>query len=589
MDNEEYSVSNDKLDEILNTYTIEVLRKLLKFTRRKFNYYARKSELVNEIKNFIYETTLKKLYDRLNENEKNLLKEVVHNKFQKFCMVPVKYFEAKYKTKFPYKFIERWSGNIPVSYLTFFLFNGVIPIEFREELLSFVPEPEKEIKVDTISTEELEKIEGIIIENTIEEAFYNITLSLRLIKENKIKLSEKTLSPPKGTQQIIKEKLGESKLGFENDFKAFALPLIMLNGEMAVLKGGKLILTAKGEEALKQAPEKVAKELFTKWMSSSSFDEYYRIREIKGKDSIPYHMTSPAERKKLILIALKRLPVNQWISIEEFYMFMRASYLDFEITRNIWKLYLYDREYGNLGYIESDAWRFLQLRYLMVLFFEYLATMGIIDIAYTYPQITDKDIKTELWGIEDMEYLSLYDGLKYFRINELGAYALEIDEEFKYKSSGEKFFQVLNNMEIIVLKKERAYAYKELFLENFAIKISDNVFKFNNETILKAVKEKIKLDKIVDFLQTYSINPLPENVKVFFNDIEERINKLKYDGISHIIEADSEFTANIIVNYKELKDKCYIVNRRYIVVPDKYYDIFEELVEKNGLIVNRYK
>jgi len=589
---EEYFTSGNKLDEILNTYTIDVLRKLLKFTRREFNYYARKSELINDVKNFIYKTSLKKLYEKLNENEKNLLKEVVHNKFQKFCMVPIKYFEAKHKTKFPYKFIERWSDNISVSYLTFFLFNGTIPVEFRDELLSFVPEPEKEIKIETIPPEKLNKFKELIIENTIEEAFYNITLILKLIKNNKIKLSEKTLSPTKESQKIIKERLKKCRLGFENDFKAFALPLIILSGEMATLKDGKLILTTKGEEALKALklePEKVIKELFIKWMNFHLFDEFYRIKEIKGKNSTPSHMISPAERKKLILIALKKLPVNQWICIEEFYMFMRANYLDFKITSDIWKLYLYDREYGNLGYIEPYAWRFLQLRYLMVLFFEYLSTLGVIDIAYTYPQITEKDVKTDLWGIENMEYLSLYDGLKYFKINELGAYALEINKEFKYKSPDEKFWQVLNNMEIILLKNKEAYSYKELFLENFAVKISDNVFKFNNETILKALKENIELDKIVDFLQSYSINPLPENIKVFFNDIKEKINKLKYNCLAHIIETDSEFTANIIVNYKELKDKCYIVDKRYIVVPHKYYDIFEKLVEKNGLIVNKHK
>ena len=52
------------------------------------------------------------------------------------------------------------------------------------------------------------------------------------------------------SQKIIKEKMGKSKLGFENDFKAFALPLIMLSGEVATSKNGKLILTAKEEESL---------------------------------------------------------------------------------------------------------------------------------------------------------------------------------------------------------------------------------------------------------------------------------------------------------------------------------------------------
>ena len=51
--------------------------------------------------------------------------------------------------------------------------------------------------------------------------------------------------------------------------------------------------------------------------------------------------------------------------------------------------------------------------------FEYVATLGAIDVAYASPRGARDDYR-ELWGTERYDSLSRYDGLAAVRVNDLG-------------------------------------------------------------------------------------------------------------------------------------------------------------------------
>lgn len=59
--------------------------------------------------------------------------------------------------------------------------------------------------------------------------------------------------------------------------------------------------------------------------------------------------------------------------------------------------------------------------------FEYAATLGLIDIAYTDPAGAREDLR-EKWGTNDLESLTRYDGLRAIRITALGADVLGLVE-----------------------------------------------------------------------------------------------------------------------------------------------------------------
>jgi len=69
----------------------------------------------------------------------------------------------------------------------------------------------------------------------------------------------------------------------------------------------------------------------------------------------------------------------------------------------------------------------LQARYCLAYLFEYLATLGMIDVAYTTPYHARRDF-AENWATDDFVLLSRYDGLRYIRLNALGAFCLGMDD-----------------------------------------------------------------------------------------------------------------------------------------------------------------
>lgn len=135
-------------------------------------------------------------------------------------------------------------------------------------------------------------------------------------------------------------------------------------------------------------------------------------------------MTAPDGRRASIASALDRLPKGEWVTIEAFEEYLLASGCEFEVSRDTWRLYILDPEYGSLGYGDIPVRELVERRYLMAFLFEYAATLGLIDLAYTYPNQVDQSRLDELWGTMDLAYLSRYDGLLQFRLNDLGAYVL---------------------------------------------------------------------------------------------------------------------------------------------------------------------
>ncbi|MBU1752162.1 MAG: hypothetical protein KKA73_31160, partial [Chloroflexi bacterium] len=101
----------------------------------------------------------------------------------------------------------------------------------------------------------------------------------------------------------------------------------------------------------------------------------------------------------------------------------------FAVARDLWHLYIADPNYGSLGYAGYGEWPLLQGRYLLAFLFEYAATLGLIDVAYIHPSGARPDYHDN-WGTDDLDCLSRYDGLLYFRLTGLGAWCLGLTAEY---------------------------------------------------------------------------------------------------------------------------------------------------------------
>ena len=57
------------------------------------------------------------------------------------------------------------------------------------------------------------------------------------------------------------------------------------------------------------------------------------------------------------------------------------------------------------------------------------ATLGMVGVAYVHPEGAIADLGG-IWGADDLEWLSCWDGLRAFRLTELGAYCLGLSKTY---------------------------------------------------------------------------------------------------------------------------------------------------------------
>jgi len=112
-----------------------------------------------------------------------------------------------------------------------------------------------------------------------------------------------------------------------------------------------------------------------------------------------------------------------WVEVDALFAVLRARPAPLVVAASPltrWRLYLTDPRHGSLGPAGPAAWNVLEGRYALCALFEYAATLGVVDVAYTAARAARDDYR-ELCGTDGYDSLSRYDGLAAVRVNELGA------------------------------------------------------------------------------------------------------------------------------------------------------------------------
>ena len=605
-----YSRSEPPLETVeqgLNRYGVPGLKRLAAVLEHKLP--TRKADLIRVLTPLMRGRALQDTWNRLSDLAKQAVAEVVHSESNRLDTTR---FGAKYgglpSLQLNDSHYRASDGAGSQSMLPLFLYGGEMPSALKAELASFVPRPE-EPEVKTLeqlpegvpigvpswhkkSQGDPDPMTSPIVQEATRAALHDVVAVLRLVDAGKVSVSEKTRRVTLGSASAIHEVLAcgdflpaEKITSAGETMRPFAWPLLVQAGKLVQRTGTKLKLKSGGKKALSAPAHEVIKDLFEGWLATDLLDEFNRIDSIKGQTGKGKRgLSDPADRREAIVAALAECPVGRWIEIDELGRYLRAAGHDFRVTSDPWRLYIGELQYGSLGYAGCHEWELLEGRYLRCFLWEYLATLGMLDVAYTPPEEGPCDY-CDLWGTDDLEYLSRYDGLRYVRINALGAYCLELAETFEPPPREVRSaLTVTPNLEIAVLGEAELQPSDLLFLSRFAEQVSDRLWRLTQQSVLTAVEEGLDLAEMAEFLLALGGGELPETVQRFFHDLQGRVGQLAYRGPAHLIEAKDSVLAKLVAHDTRLRNLCLAAGDKYLVVPAENEAAFRRGLKEIGYV-----
>ena len=486
--------------------------------------------------------------------------------------------------------LQKWK---PTVLRLFFPRRYILPRDLQSILLGFVPEPppptvaaldDLPAKVsrpnvglsrysDKVESDEIE----LRVRQTARAALQDIKAILRLIDLGEVRVGEKTRRPSLATMKVITGVLADGEFYTEEDqstdewepssdlqIQSFAWPMLVQAAGLAEVAGTRLQLTAAGRKATTKPAHELIRQIWEKWQKTTLVDEFSRINVIKGQQAKGRGLTAVAPRRKAIVAVLCRCPAQKWISADELFRLLKALAGDFEVTHDAWKLYISEQRYGSLGYDCSAPWEMLQGRFTLAFLFEYAATLGLLDVAYLAPEGVRNDYAS-CWGTDDLSCLSRYDGLFYFRINALGAWCLGLEQNYEPAVvPREPLLKVLPNRDVVATDRPLAPA-DALLLERFAKRKSEAVWQLDADKILESVGKGLTVEELKVFLEAKNQGPLPQTVKVFLEDMANKLTQLKDLGAARLIACRDAEVAQLLVHDRRLRSLCQLAGERQIV------------------------
>jgi hypothetical protein len=290
-------------------------------------------------------------------------------------------------------------------------------------------------------------------------------------------------------------------------------------------------LTKAGRSYLRTQDPEIILASFEKWTENDKFDELSRIGHLKGLKSRATHLTPPASRREKVVEALSWCPVNVWIDIVEFYRAVIIWDFDFAAeTTPYSNLYVgSSRYYGELS--GNDYWNIVNGLYINAIIWEYLGTIGAVDLIYA---ITDIGLIATSYDYVD-ESISLHEPLLYFRINSWGAYLLGQADSYEPPEPKRKALFTIDADRRVHLLAELA-PNDRMQLETIAEQVDGRTYQLSALALLTAVEAGYDLDQIAVFLRASHQGELAIPVADWLAQLKTNVGAFKEAGTAVLVQ-----------------------------------------------------
>jgi hypothetical protein len=514
------------LEQLLYNYNNDILKQLVKLCEGP-SRLARKGELVSFLrKELLSPERLRHHWSRLDELSRKAVSAAYHNEGN----FDVDAFAAQYE-QLPPRPRHQWYYTFQPILLDLFLPNNQIPAELMPLLGQLVSPPERfqingVVEAPTALQAGKKKI-PLIRAETEKAGLHDLAVCLRLIDQGRLKFSTSSarLTPVSTKLLLDSLLLGDffpqpEAANAKEVIRPFGLDVFVQGAGLVRAGYAKAGLTEAGKAYLRTQDPELLLEAFEQWSNESAFDEITRLTELKGFRTRGLQLSKPPARRAAIAEALSWCPTGVWISITDFYRALRAWHFVVPIEEtNAGSLY-YGYRYPYEPWTDTRSyWLLTQGLYTNVVLWEYLGTLGLLDLLYVPAEAIDLPVETYYY--EDDSF-SRYDGLAYFRITPLGAYLLGQADSYE-PATGQQgpLFHLTDDLRLTVENPQALTPNLLHQIETIATQTGDHDYHLETTRLLAHLEAGGDQQGLIDFLAEHNAGPLPAPVLAWFEQTYE--------------------------------------------------------------------
>ncbi len=414
--------------------------------------------------------------------------------------------------------------------------------------------------------------------------------SIQLILEN---LAAGDFLLPKGSNPGTPAELNES-------IRPIGLVRFLLGSGMAApgpRAGYNQVLELKplGWEWLARPSADLLLDALETWSRCNDFDELDRLPHLRGAAAVALQATparkgdgprpEPGKRRDRILEALSWVPQGVWLSIDDFFKAIKLWQFDFSLDREEELTAIDDSNGRKLDIAElRDPWRATRGAYTLVVLWETLATLGAIDIAYTEPHHAPPFLETptESWQRPIHPY-SRYDGLRYFRVNDLGAYLFGHTKRYLIPNSCTEPFFYIDEERRLHPTRDALLPYQQQILPILGTWDPENAcYRLHKAAWLTAQQEQGTLKERRELLQARHDGPLAPAVEDWLEQTEADSTALRRGRTMLTIQVRSTEVRDAILADPELRRYSRLLDDRTLLIPSSREHAFLRRVMELG-------
>ena len=486
-----------------------------------------------------------------------------------------------------------WSGYIPTELDLFLDEDQKILPELYPLLRVVAPKPEKwEMPTHPEPPPRFESI-GFERSPGPEVGLQDLTAVLALAAQGNLLVNDRLL-PTYETTQLVMENLAEGDFlqnVQDKDYYAAIKPVGLIRfalGSGLVTLGARsgysniLHLSPVGWEWLISPSADILLDAMENWIKTDLYDEIDRVDHLRNAAKPGENRTPPKERRDSIIETLSWSPHRAWLSVDDFFVALKLWQHDFEVDPDLDAI---DDVNGRKMSISElkDPWRAVQGAYTLVILFEMLGSLGALDLAYAEPQHAPPflDAPTESWQRPAQPY-TRYDGLTYFRINDLGAYLFGHIRRYTIPWVCSERFFIIDESYTFRPVRNPLLPYQRQILPLLGVEGDDNAFHLDKAAWLQAQQLENTLKERKELLLSRHDGPLSPVVEDWLDQVESDSTALRRGRTMITIQVRRPEVRNAILEDPELRRYCRLLDDRTLLIPSSRERAFVRKVLKLG-------